>query len=102
MDFLSLFGSEKQVLENGKKSQLVTSMPSIKNSSKMLEGPTDPYRDDLIIRLGLDGQPNGLYSRVKQILSHDRRLELYEILDDGNRNLYVSQCGNDWIEVEID
>lgn len=77
-------------------------MRSTKPLSKMLEGPEDPFRDDLIIRIGQDGEPNGLYSRVKQIQSHVRRLELFEVQDDANRTLYIAQCGNDWIEVELD
>lgn len=74
----------------------------MKNPSNQLAGPQDPFRDDLIARIGYDGMTNGLYSRVKMILSNDRQHEVFEILDDSNRTLYIVKAGRGWQEVELD
>lgn len=74
----------------------------MKNPDKMLADTDSPYRDDLIQRIGLDGMTNGLYSRVKMILSQDRNHEVFEVCDDSNRVLYITQSGEGWMEVELD
>lgn len=74
----------------------------MKNPSKQLAGLLDPFRDDLIARIGKDGMTTGLYSRVKLILSNDREHEVFEVLDDSNRALYIVKAGLNWLEVELD
>ena len=72
------------------------------HSRLQLAGPDDPFRDDRIERLGLDGQPSGMFSRVKMILSSHATAGIFEVCDDGNRSLYVIKSGDGWIEVELD
>lgn len=74
----------------------------MKNPTKQLAGPQDPYRDDLIERLGGDGEPSGLFSRVKMILSTDRFSDVFEVCDDGNRVLYITKANKGWREVWLD
>lgn len=69
----------------------------------LLWGPEDPYRGDEIDRLGLDGQPSGLHTRVRQILSSHPTAGIYEVVDNSSRVLYIIRSGPArWLEVEID
>jgi hypothetical protein len=75
---------------------------SPRNPKLRLDGFDDPYRDDVIDRLGPDGELSNLTSRVKMIISRHRTAGIYEVCDDGNRVLYVIRAGYArWLEVEL-
>lgn len=64
----------------------------------------DPHRGDTILRIGPDGEPNGLVTRVRTIVSYDRHLCIWEVVDSESRPRYIERFPGEerfWLEVEI-
>lgn len=74
----------------------------MKNPLLQLAGEHEPYRGDWVHRLGPDGQPSGLYSKVKLIVSNHPKAGIWEICDDANRILVVIRDGEQWLEIEFE
>lgn len=64
--------------------------------------PDEPLRGEAIERIGVDGEPNGLWSKVKFVTSSDPDLGKYEVVDNDNRQLIVCWESDHWLECTSD
>lgn len=60
--------------------------------------PDEPIRGEDIEHLGLDGQPSGMWSKVKLVTSSDPKSGMYEVIDNDNRQLIVCWDRDHWLE----
>ena len=60
--------------------------------------PDEPIRGESIEHLGLDGQPSGMWSKVKIVTSSDPAVGMYEVVDNDNRQLIVCWDRDHWLE----
>jgi len=62
--------------------------------------PDEPILGEAIERIGLDGEPNGLWSKVKTVISSDAATGRYEVIDRDNRQLIVCWDRDHWLECD--
>lgn len=67
----------------------------------LIERPNDPQYGEEIYLCGPDGEPNGKISKVKSVVSEDRKLELWEVIDTFNATRIITWGAQGWVEVEL-
>lgn len=64
--------------------------------------PDEPLKGEAIERIGVDGKPSGMWSKVKFVTSSDTNTGMYEVVDNSNRQLIVCWQADHWLECETD
>lgn len=63
----------------------------------------EPERGDLIALVDDFGEPNGRTSKVARIISEDRHLAMFEVVDNFNQTRIVKRASDtDWIETFLE
>lgn len=65
--------------------------------------PAEPCQGDEIRLIGPSGEPNGIVTRVKRVLSEDPDEDLWEVLDKFNQVRFITKTDkeDEWLEVEL-
>lgn len=63
--------------------------------------PDEPQPRQRIQLLDFEGEPSDRWTKVRAVVSHDRREEIWEVIDDQNRVRFITAAApREWLEVE--